>query len=399
MLLTLMSSASAVRPLIERFFVIILSIPEMIRNGCAYVISHTKRFFMDSASSTGINGQHKVQRIVGSILLTVFTAISIFVSVLMLMVTLGGFLDSEGDSLIEMLPVSLESLMAIELVSAIIIFGICLLDILKVTHVTKFFSPEFLSKPLQYIFGGIFAFSVIFSTYMLGTGGLLRSEALFSSSLNEAVAVKPDDVSSVYIPGDTASETQTSNKISDPHVLIDKPVANSTKNSITVLMVGIPTISAIAGLFGAVGIIPFAGMFLSGLTFIIVGLFFGLLWIIGHVGVVIVNHLYSFFFSLLDIFIQMAENIRIKFFASNIFQTDTRALPSEPQEPANQPTRGVVSLPVNPKDTQDMNKPSAEEEPNANSKANVNEGEPNTNNEQNNNMYDKSDPNWNPLKF
>jgi hypothetical protein len=288
----------------------------------------------------------------------------------------------------EMIPVPLETLMAIELVCSIILYGILLLDILKVTHVTKFFSPEFLSRPLQYIFGGIFATGILFSTYLLATGGILRTDSMFADGATGAVASETAEqgVSSVvYTPGSKAISDTGLMTDSQTQKLSTEPLPESYKNSIKLLMVGIPVTSAIAGAFGAVGLIPSVGMTIAGLAFVIVSIAFGLPWLIGYVGVTIVNHIYSFLFSFLDIFIQAAENIRLKFSVARTDGANRQVPPAEPQQPdhnANQSGQHTSGSQTNAH-TADSSQGEG---------ARSASGRTGTNH-----MYDETDPNWNPL--
>ncbi len=369
-LLTIISSSQSVRSLIDRFFVILLCLPEILRNGCAYIINHVRAFLATSIRSVGFGGEHGIQRIIGAILLTFCTTVAIIVSILILMVTLEAIFNSGNVSLINMLPISLEALIAIELVAAVVLFGMLLLDVLGVTHLTKFYSTDNLPRYLRYIFGTIFVIGALFSIYILSAGGYIRYDSLISEvsdmSINSTYTPLGNNV---YIPNQTFNNV----KIEEKHVIPSDSSGTSQayKTSLKSMMIGIPISSAVSGLFGAVGLIPFGGVLISGLSFLIAILILGPFWIIGHALMILVNHIYNFVFSLLDIFIQFGDSIKGRF---------SGQATENPQSNIQQPPSQAPSNNENNNEQQpDNSAPSDPEEQNENS------------------MYGKNDPNWNPL--
>ena len=301
--LTTISNAETVRGLIDRFFMIFMSIPEMLRNGCAFVFRRLWEYCREAARSTGVSGEHKSQRIMGAILLTVATILGSIVTTLILMITLQPMFGSEDNELISMLPVSPEVLIAVEVLLVGIMFGMLLLDLLGITHITKYYSPDYLStisKYFKYIFTGIFVIGTLGSAYLLVMGGVIRLE----SFLSNAQAVSPVEISAqsndgqmIYMPnGQNPLEDLQGQGLSaveaDVH---DIPVEYSPQhqNAISKLFIGTPLVSFFAVLFGAVGLLPFGGMLISGISFIPALVILGPFWAIGHVGMILINRIYD----------------------------------------------------------------------------------------------------------
>src|SRR3990172_3466530 len=204
--LTNISNAETVRGLIDRFFMIFLSIPEMLRNGCTFVFRRLREYCREAARSTGMSGEHKSQRIMGAILLTVATILGSIVSTLILMITLEPMFGSEGNELISMLPVSPEVLIAVEVLVTGIMFGMLLLDLLGITHITKYYSPDYLStisKYFKYVFAGIFVIGTLGSAYLLVMGGVIRFESFLANAQSVSPAeinAQSNDEQMIYMP-------------------------------------------------------------------------------------------------------------------------------------------------------------------------------------------------------
>ena len=394
--LTTISNAETVRGLIDRFFMIFLSIPEMLRNGSFFVFRSLWEYCREAARSTGVNGEHRIQRIVGAILITLFTLISILVSILVLAITLEAPFGSENQELVSMLPVSPETLIAVELVFAGILFGIFLLDILKVTHVTKFYSPDHLPAVLTYIFAGIFTIGILGSAYILMMGGNIRVESFFNSKAQALPAYQVDvpsnDGQIINRPNDqiNPAEMQRQGLIPEEADVQDIPVEYSPeyRKALSRLLIGTPLISFFAGLFGAVGLLPFCGLLISGLSFIPALVILGPFWAIGRVGMALVNHIYTLVRYYLDIFIQRAETARNREGASNNNPANNPPPPPPSAAESNSPdTSGRTESP------QDManNSPAGDQPAAASNSGGTQQGQ------EENPIYSQNDPNWNPL--
>lgn len=380
--LTLISNPQTVRDSVSRFFLIPLCIPELLRNGCGYLINNVRGYLRDSINSVGFRGEHSIQRVIGAILLTFCTTVAIIVSILILMVTLESIFNSGNDSLITKLPVSIETLMAIELVAAGVLFGMLLLDVLGVTHLTKFYSPENLPRYLRYILSAIFLIGILFSIYLLAAGGYIR----YSSLGSEATEIQMDSIfqpnNTIYLPDQTLTLNDV--QIEEEKLTFTQTNTNTTfkayDTSLKRLMVGIPISSALSGLFGAVGLIPFGGMLIAGLSFIIAVLIFGPPWLISHALVILVNHIYNFVSNLLNIFIDIGDR----------WSSGHRGQPLD--NPQNDTTESTTSESSNTVDrTQEI----------SNTTQTNNEDPPSVETNQSeqteNPIYSKDDPNWNPL--
>ena len=396
--LTTISNAETVRGLIDRFFMIFLSIPEMLRNGCAFVFRRLWEYCREAARSTGMSGEHKSQRIMGAILLTAVTILGSIVTALILMITLEPMFGSEGNELNSVLPVSPEVLIAVEVLLAGIMFGMLLLDLLGITHITKYYSPDYLStisKYFKYIFTGIFVIGTLGSAYLLVMGGVIRLE----SFLSNAQAVSPSEISAqsndgqiIHMPNgqdslENLQEQGLSAVEADVH---DTPVEYSPQhqNAIAKLFIGTPLVSFCAVLFGAVGLLPFGGMLISGISFIPALVILGPFWAIGHVGVILINRIYDWARNYLDIFIQRADAARNREGASNNNPANNPPPPPPSAAESNSPETSVRS-----ESPQDMaNNSPASEQPAAAS----NSGEPQQGQGENP-IYSQNDPNWNPL--
>lgn len=395
--LTTISNAETVRGLIDRFFMIFMSIPEMLRNGCSFVFKYLRGFLVESARSIGVNGEHRIQRICGAILLPVLTLLGVLVTILTMVITLMGVFGSEGNDLISILPVSPETLIAIELVSVVILYGMLLLDILGVTHTTKFYSPEYLPKVLKYVLAGIFAMGVLGSVYLLAIGGIIRSESFFSSN---AQAVSPAEIGAqsndgqmIYMPNNQNSTVDTQVKglsaveaeVQDTHV----EYSPEYRSALSKLFIGTPIISAFAGLFGAVGLLPFGGLLISGLSFIPALVILGPFWFIGHVGVTLTNLIYNWVRNYLDIFIQRAEAARNREGVAN--NNPANNPPPAPPSVTESNSPDISDRTESPQEGTANNSP-AGEQPAASS--NPNESQQG---QTENPVYSQNDPNWNPL--
>lgn len=385
--LTTISNAETVRGLIDRFFMIFMSIPEMLRNGCYFVFRRLWDFFVESAKSTGVSGEHRTQRIVGAIFITLLTLVSTVVSILMLSITLEVPFGTEEHNLASILPVPSETLIAIELVFAGIMYGIFLLDLLKVTHVTKFYSPDHLPTVLQYVFAGIFAIGTLGSAYLLMTGGIVRVESFFNSKAQAVSAVQPaiqsDDGGMINLPNSkhTPAETDGQGQSNDEAELTDVPVEYSPefKKALSRLLIGTPLISFFAGFFGAVGLLPFCGLLISGMSFIPALVIFGPFWAIGRVGMALINSIYSLFRYYLDIFIQRAETARNREGVAN-----NNAGDNPPAPPPTEADHASLNTPAGTDSLQGT----ADRVP-----AGTNEAQAQTEST----IYAQNDPNWNPL--
>jgi hypothetical protein len=384
-LLTVISNPQFVRSLIDRFFLIILCIPELLRNGCSYVFNHIRSFFRNSAYSVGLSGENNIQRIIGAILLTFCTLVAIIVSVLILIITLEGIFNSgiSRNSIANVLPIPVEILMGIELVAASILFGMLLLDLLGVTHLTKFYSPIYLSRYLRYIFGVIFVIGLIFSFYLLASGGYIRYASLLFNKEEASIDSTFQTDSSLYIPDQTINNVdniktdENKQNVNSENFAVNLDTYNT---SIKTLMVGIPISSGLSGLFGAIGLIPFGSMLISGLSFIIVAVLLGPIWLISHALVVLINHIYNFVFNFLNIFIQIGEGLKWR--SGNHVANNHHVNPSEPPK-TNTPTTDEIQSDRAVETEQNT------EDDNPN---------PHDTGEQNHDtLYSEDDPNWNPL--
>lgn len=353
--LTLASSGETVRELVDRFFMFFLAMPEMLRNGCAHVIGKTKSFIKRSADSVGLTGEHVVQRIIGAFVLTIITVLSIAVSTLTLIVTLMGVYGTSDNKFIESLPVSVEVLMAIELIAGVVLFGILLLDVAGTTHVTKFFTGDNLNKVKKLIYGGIFTLGLITSIGLLGLGGVIRADALTSGP-----AISDANTDIVMTEG------------MDTGVGEIAPIPEGYKSSAKILMTAIPVVSATAGAAGFCGAIPFLAMLIKVILFIPIVLGLGIFWIMGYAGHILINLLYNFFYTFANIFITLGETIR-----GHLTQQKTAAT----EETTNQDD----TAPSNPvPDTETSNgKTSTETEGAAADTTST--------------MYSTEDKNWNPI--
>jgi len=319
--LTLLSSGETVRNLVDRLFMIPLGVPEMVRNGSRTVIDKTRAFTKASAESTGLCGEHAVQRIIGAIILTLCTILGIGVSILTLILTLMGAYGAGENELIGMLPLSVETLMAIELVAGLILFGVLLLDVLGTTHVTKFFSADNLSKAKKYVYGGIFGAGLVASITLLGIGGVMRGMSYQSTPVAEAAT----DTAGVSVGGggvEITPETELESTVPE--------IPEGYTRALKTLTVGIPVTSAVAGTAGAVGIIPFLAMLIQLPLFFIITLGFGIIWAVSYCIHVIINLIYNFCYQLANIFIAFGETLKARM-----------AVTKNPQTPPPQPNQPV----------------------------------------------------------
>lgn len=311
MALTFMSTGEIVRGLIQDFFGIFVSIPQMLRNGCQQVLQRLVGFVRSACISTGIAGEHTIQRIVGGLLLTFFTLLGAIVAFATMAVTMEGIFGAASSAVMAMLPVSLESLIALEMVTSALVFGMLLLDILGVTHLTKFYSPDHLWKPLRYALTIIFTVGTLYSIYLGVMGGYIRWAATVSTTPAEAAEkVDPEEFKPALLQdkGNTiiAAEDDAEDSNSSDTAVVNEVQSKALKT----LMEGIPLISYGVSVFGGVGLIPFFGAVIVGIPLIAAMLPIFLFRLISDALIIFFTAVYSFAANLMNIFIQFAETIK-----------------------------------------------------------------------------------------
>ncbi|MBI5410304.1 MAG: hypothetical protein HZA14_13155 [Nitrospirae bacterium] len=210
-------------------------------------------------------------------------------------------MGEEGETILEYLPVSLETLMAIELAATVVLSGMLLMDLLNVTHTTKFFSPETLPKALKYIFISIISGLLVFSIYLFALGGSIRAAALLSDggdvtsveTVQSGIITTPDSTDHLKIP---VQEEENQDEFPEEYT-----------SGLKMLLIGIPAVSSVSGIFGAIGLLPFLSMLSIGIIAVPLFVICGGLWIVGQLLMRYVTLFYNFALSVLDIFIGIGE--------------------------------------------------------------------------------------------
>lgn len=399
LLLTIMASAESVRDLLAWIFRSIQTPFEMFRDGSRVVLSKAWGYVKLAAGSLGISGEHWVQRLVGSILLAIAAALGLFVGTLGVIAGFEGpFGDSES-SITEYLPVPVEVLMAIELAVSIFAFAFLLFDVLGVTHLTKFYSPEFLStKPkwLKHILSAIFLVGTLSSIYLFAVSGLMRWSALFPGNTSgNAIASTTLDANEQLIYDPNESQAHESLKQSDIATTASYEDNDTSEYAASVkdIMVGIPTISGFSGAFAGVGLITTAGIVLVAPVFLITSVFFGIFWLIGHAGMQLVTVIYNTVLRFFDMFINIGDSIRRRLLGNRVAQVE----PSQPQGQDNtaqhtQPQQVPVEEPIERQNIANENSTQETDDNNAHEAGHTEENSP-----QPEPLYSQQDLNWNPL--
>lgn len=394
LLLTLMASAESVRELFGRMFLIFHTPLEMLRDGCKTVLSKAWGYVKTAGSSLGISGEHWVQRLIGSILIAVASTLGVIVGTLGLMVGLEGAFSSPETSILEYIPVPVEILMAIEMAVAGFLFGLLLLDVLNVTHLTKFYSPEHLPKWLKHTFTGVFLAGTLYSIYLFGLSGVVRASSLISGN-SQAMASSinlnnGNDQSMVYIPNEKNSEAVNAQGNITVDSSLSEPISEGYIKSTTHLMVGIPVVAIFSGILSGVGLIASGGLILVTPIFLISSIFFGSFWLFGSAGMRIVELIYNFVLSFFNMFINLGDSIKRRIWGNRVEQTQTQG-----QDNAASQTQQPHQTIEEPVEQRAASNETILQEQDGN---NAQEASPEeTDNQHTDPIYSQHDPNWNPL--
>jgi len=316
-LLTMLSSADTVRDIVAGPFRVFLAIPILIRDGSLWVIRRNREFILTAARSVGLCGEHNIQRIAGSILLSFCAFIGILVTFAILLVTFQSMFDNTAEyNVLDLLPFTAEELMAIDLATAVVVFPLLLLDVIGLTHITRFFDPETMSKTKKYILALIFGAGTLATVFFLGLTGLLRSEAIQEMGSHEVAAGEIDSgLADLYVP----KEDEASATIADAPVRQEiEPETEETSYSFSdeyncylkFIMVGTPIISSVAAGPAFIGALPMTAMIATGLLFILIVIPFGIVYLIGNALVTLVNNIYAWILNLFEVFIRLGETLR-----------------------------------------------------------------------------------------
>lgn len=314
----IIASPERLREFPQRAFLIIHGIGDLIRRGCQTVLRTLYTHVKNAAHSVGISGENWVQRIVGAILLTIATIIALFVGFLNVMVSLGGVIGSASVTIIDHLPLSIEEYTAVELVVAAVIFGILLLDIIGITHLTKFYSPRNLETIPRYFLGAIFLIGAVFTVYLFAMSGVVRSEALHAAVGNNSVSseIYSDvDDSYIYSPNDVNGPEEV--RANEYENSINNLMSDEFVKTSRILLWGIPLVCVVSGIFSAVGLIPFLGMMLSIPLFLIFAIPAGMGYIISHILLTALDYIYSFILLIYSGFVSLGYSIRQLFSKDN----------------------------------------------------------------------------------
>ena len=312
--LTVISSRQRVVILIDKFFNIVIAIPEILRDGCIYPIRKVMAFLGKGCNSVGVGGENSFQRIIGSIILCLCVILSFAVTAIVLTITLDAIFGEDSSGLLKIIPMSIETLMATELILSTTLFGLLLFDVLGITSITKFFSAEHLTDNTRQYFCWGFAVLVFISVIMFAISGYMRYHGVSIETYiaYQEIEKRSDTTEKTGITtSDDLERDGLGKELVDLNALADRTnqehVPPSYMRSVKILIIGIPILSAVAGLVGFVGVLPLMGMCFAGILFVLTMLLLGVPWAICSFGVILNPHIVAFFKGYFDIVIDYAD--------------------------------------------------------------------------------------------
>lgn len=410
--LALVSPPERIRELLQRFFLFVQGPADMLRQGCRTVLQNSWAAMQQAAHSVGISGEHWVQRIVGGILISAAAILGLFVGTLNLMVVIGGVFGSAADTVVEHLPLSLETLTAIELGVAAFVFGFLLLDTLDITHTTKFYSGSNLKPWLKNSFSMIFVLGAIYSIYLFASSGIVRTESIFPQAEAGASVPKASNettTGAIYLPNSQTSHIATS----EINLGINEeatPVSEAYESAASGLMIGIPLVSVASGIFAGVALIVLASMVVTFPLFLAIGSIFGIGWSIAAFAVRMIDLLYNFVLAFVNFFAELGQSIRRlvtnRTLVSDNGGINATELPPQPdtsnshEMPADGGGQPAINQtqPTNNRTTPAQNSDGSTVDPLQNQQGPGDQNSQQGQQAQQEPLYRSDDPNWNPLQ-
>ena len=305
------TNATSTCLLVERFLSIIQSPFKIVSDSCWIVLRKCWRFFKQALASVGISGQHWVQRVVGAILISIVALLAVAVGVLNLIITIQGIFGVESNSFLESLPISIDSLIAIELSTAGIIFGFLLLDALGITHVLKFYNKENLPPGLRYTFICIFLIGTIYTVYLFGVSGIIRIETVFFEEDMPNEQLDNFELQNESIDGDSLDHIPNIGSIDNLYPDSENSGTERYKKASSKILIGIPLISMASGILAGVALIPTLAMIITFIPFVCISLFLGIVWALCSFCSKIINKINEFLFAYTDYFSVIGESVKI----------------------------------------------------------------------------------------
>lgn len=319
----MIASPGVLRQFPQRAFLIVHGILDVVRRGCQSVVRTAYSLLKTAAHSVGISGEHWVQRIVGAIVLSVATVIALFVGFLNIMVSLGGVIGSAAVTILHYLPFSIEEYTALELIFAAVIFGILLLDVLGITHLTKFYSSSYLDKVPRYFLGSLFLIGVLFTAYLFALSGIVRSEVLHAQQGNQSAAMgshQEIDVPHIYSPDNTNRQDEPF--LNEYHREGAISMSDEFVRVSRIMLWGIPLVCVVSGIFSAVGLIPFLGMLITFPLFLLLVIPTGIIYLVTHFLINALDYIYSFILTIYSALTNLGHSIRQLFSKNSTTSND-----------------------------------------------------------------------------
>lgn len=316
-----------IRELLQRFFLIVQGPADMLRQGSQTVLQNSWVTMQSAAHSVGISGEHWIQRLVGGIVISAAALLGLFVGTLNLMVVIGGVFGTAADKVIDNLPLSLETLTAIELGVAAFVFGFLLLDTLDITHTTKFYSGSNLKSWLKYLLRILFVLLTLYSIYLFTSSGIVRTESIFSQaeakiSVSQTSNETNNDI--IFFPKSQTNNISPSeiDHSANEEITISSEAYKSAANH---LMIGIPIISVTSGIFAGVALIVFIAMLITFPLFLTIAIIAGIGWLIAVFVIRMIDLIYNFVLALVNFFTELGEPIRQRFTDQTIISDNNNA--------------------------------------------------------------------------
>lgn len=274
-----------------------------VRQASRTVLQVARRWMRTAARSVGICGEHYIQRSAGMILLAGAGILGLVVGFLNLAPMVGGLLGEGAETIMNLLPIPLETLMAAELLVAPFVFGILILDLAGWTHLTKFYGRDHLTNPWH---RGVQAIILLagftFSIYLLSLSGPMRVELLEQTNTATETVETGDFDTGITVPGSSPSGSELGGEtLQSTTPEVEMSEAPSLPQGTSLLLTGLPVVAAVTSVYTVTLVAAALGMLLTVPLFLAVAIPTGIVWGLASLAYGLFNVLYNFLLWLVNV--------------------------------------------------------------------------------------------------